>query len=53
MRDYFRTYTSVGVVTSQEIAKYNVQDLRQSFELLGNVRAFPATRATAGSWSAG
>ena len=27
--------TSVGVVTSQEIANYNVQDLRQSFELLG------------------
>ena len=48
MRDYFRTYTSVGVVTSQEIANYNVQDLRQSFELLANVRAFPATRGNSG-----
>ena len=48
MRDYFRTYTSVGVVTSQEIANYNVQDLRQSFELLGNVRAFPASRGNSG-----
>ena len=48
MRDYFRTYTSVGVVTSQEIANYNVLDLRQSFELLGNVRAFPASRGNSG-----
>ncbi len=38
-RDYFRTYTSIGVVTGQQISDYNVPDLQRSFNLLGNVRS--------------
>lgn len=39
-RDYFRTYTSVGVVTGQQISEYNIPDLQRSFDLLANVRSF-------------
>lgn len=38
-RDYFRTYTSIGVVTGQQISDYNAPDLQRSFNLLGNVRS--------------
>ncbi|ARQ02749.1 hypothetical protein CAK95_04855 [Pseudorhodoplanes sinuspersici] len=39
-RDYFRTYTSVGVVTGQQISDYNIPDLQRSFDMLANVRQF-------------
>jgi len=42
-RDYFRTYTSVGVVTGQEISDYNVTDLKQTFDMMANVRSYPAS----------
>jgi outer membrane receptor protein involved in Fe transport len=41
-RDYFRTYSSVGVVTGQQVYEYNVPDLKKSFDMLGNVRSFQA-----------
>ena len=39
-RDYSRTYTSVGVVTGQQISEYNIPDLQRSFDMLANVRQF-------------
>ncbi len=39
-RDYFRTYTSIGVVTGQQIGDYNIPTLQRSFDMLGNVRQF-------------
>lgn len=39
-RDSFRTYTSVGVVTGQQISDYNIPDLQRSFDMLANVRQF-------------
>lgn len=39
-RDYTRIYSSVGVVTGTEIENYQVDDLRKSFDRLGNVRWF-------------
>lgn len=39
-RDYFRTYTSIGVVTGETISDYNIPDLRRSFDMLANVRSF-------------
>jgi iron complex outermembrane receptor protein len=47
-REYFRTYTSIGVVTGQEIVDLNVPDLKSSFDLLGNVRSAPANRGNNG-----
>src|SRR5262245_23683166 len=41
-RDYFRTYTSIGVVTGRDISDYNIPDLQRSFDMLANVRAFKA-----------
>ena len=47
-REYFRTYTSIGVVTGQEIVDLGVPDLKRSFDLLGNVRSAPANRGNNG-----
>ncbi|MDC7788144.1 TonB-dependent receptor [Rhodoplanes sp. TEM] len=47
-RDYFRTYTSIGVVTGQEIQELGIPDLKRSFELLANVRSAPANRGNNG-----
>ena len=47
-RDYFRTFTSIGVVTGQEINDFTVPDLKRSFDLLGNVRSFPANAGNNG-----
>lgn len=41
-RDYFRTYTSIGVATGQQVYDYNVPDLQRSFDLMPNVRSFKA-----------
>lgn len=40
-RDLFSTYSSVGVVTGQELEDYNVRDLNQALNRMGNVRALP------------
>lgn len=47
-RDYHRTYTSVGVVTGNQIYEYDIPDLKRSFELLANVRSAPANRGNNG-----
>jgi len=41
-RDIFETYTSVGVVTGQEIDDLNLQELGQAANLLANVRSLPS-----------
>lgn len=38
-RDLFETYTSVGVVTSEDISDYVIQTLDQSLNRMANVRA--------------
>ncbi|MBN9672213.1 TonB-dependent receptor domain-containing protein [Roseibium aggregatum] len=40
-RDLFTTYTSVGVVTNEDISNYTIQTLDQSLNRLANVRANP------------
>ena len=47
-REYFRTYTSIGVVTGQEVQDLGIPDLKRSFDLLGNVRSAPANRGNNG-----
>jgi outer membrane receptor protein involved in Fe transport len=47
-REYFRTYTSIGVVTGAEIEEFGIPDLKRSFELLANVRSAPANRGNNG-----
>lgn len=42
-RDYFRTYSSIGVVTGRDVTAYNIPSLQQSFGQLANVRQFPST----------
>lgn len=39
-RDYFSTYTSVGVVDSNLIATHNIQSVADAMSLMANVRAF-------------
>lgn len=39
-RDYFSTYTSVGVVDSGQIAAQNVESVGDAMSMLANVRAF-------------
>lgn len=39
-RDYFRTYTSVGIATDRDIRNYSVNELKQSYDLMANVRSF-------------
>ena len=47
-RDYVDTPSSVGIVTGDDIRTYGVDDLRDGFNQLGNVRWFEGNRANAG-----
>lgn len=40
-RDTFRTYSSVGVVTDQDLKDYNTYDVSDAYNRLANVRSFP------------
>lgn len=40
-RDYFRTFTSIGVITEQDLRDFNLRDTTQAFNRLANVRSFP------------
>lgn len=39
-RDYFRTFTSIGVVTEQDLRDFNITTLTQAFNVLANTRSF-------------
>ena len=47
-REFIDTPASVGVVTGEDIETYGVDDLRDAFSRLGNVRWFEGNRANAG-----
>ncbi len=47
-REFVDTPASVGVVTGEDIETYGVDDLRDSFNRLGNVRWFEGNRANTG-----
>ncbi len=47
-REFIDTPASVGVVTGEDIETYGVDDLRDAFNRLGNVRWFEGNRANAG-----
>lgn len=47
-RDFKNTFSSVGVVTGEEIQDLRVNDLKDSFRLLANVRSFEANRGNNG-----
>lgn len=41
-RDYFRTYTSVGVATGEDLSNRNTQSVGQALNRMGNVRSLPS-----------
>ena len=47
-REFIDTPASVGVVTGEDIETYGVDDLRDAFNRLGNVRWFEGNRGNAG-----
>ena len=47
-RDYVDTPSSVGIVTGEDVETYGVDDLRDGFNQLGNVRWFEGNRSNAG-----
>lgn len=47
-RSYLETFTSVGVVTADDLAAFNIGDTNDAYELLANVRSFPSNRGNNG-----
>lgn len=41
-RDLFSTYTSVGVVTGEDLANQNIADIQGAFETVANAQAIPS-----------
>lgn len=47
-RSYQNTFTSVGVVDEEQLATFQIDRLQQAFELMANVRHFPASSGNNG-----